>query len=158
MPWVGDELARWGIAALRQANPPCLNKRKIINKSSKRHWIVKMLAISRAKVVVEINNLTLIQLLMIQINWIIMKNNRLMGVCLKAMLVWFTAMIVLRIQMRMRRHPLDRQKGGQQKKNKHCVDSLLNHGCMEFKLELGTAALIVYEGRLYTYGSRIKDE
>ena len=63
---------------------------------------------------IEVNNLTLIQLLMIQINWIRMKNDRLMGVCLKAMLVWFAAMIVLRIQMRMRRSPLDRQKGGQQ--------------------------------------------
>jgi len=85
--------------------------------------------------VVEINNLTLIQLLMIQTNGIIMKNDRLMGVCLKAMLMWCTAMVVVRVQMRMRRHPLDRQKGGQQKKNKHCVDSLLNHGCMELKLD-----------------------
>jgi len=66
-----------------------------------------------------------------------MENDWLMGVCFNTMLVLLTAVIVLRIQMRMRRCPLEHHKGGKQKENKNCVGTSLNHDGIEFKVVSG---------------------
>ena len=59
--------------------------------------IVQLLVIWRTLVVIEFNNLDLIHLHMVGVNLVSVKNGRLMGVCLNAMLVPLTAVIVLRI-------------------------------------------------------------
>lgn len=46
---------------------------------------------------IEVNNLGLIHLHMVGVNLVSVKNDRLMGMCLNAMLVPLTAVIVLRI-------------------------------------------------------------
>lgn len=74
--------------------------------------IIQFLVIWRALVVIEVNNLGLIHLHMAGVNLVSVKNDQLMGVRLNAVLVLFTAVFVLLIQMRMRWRPLDRQKGG----------------------------------------------
>lgn len=79
---------------------------------------------------IEVNNLALFHLQMIGVNQISMISDRLMSVCLNTMLVTFTAVIVLRIQMRMRGRPLGCQEGNKQKNNKCCIKALLNHEWM----------------------------
>lgn len=68
-----------------------------------------------------------------------MENDWLMGVCLNAMPVLLTAVIVLRIQMRMRRCPLEHHKGGKQKENESCVETSLDHDGIKFKVVSGFA-------------------
>ncbi|MDP2758978.1 MAG: hypothetical protein Q8O64_01040 [Sideroxyarcus sp.] len=70
-----------------------------------------------------------------------MENDWLMGVCLNAMLVLLAAVIVLRIQMRMRRHPLEHHKGGKQKKNESCVGTSLDHDSIELRVITGSLSL-----------------
>ena len=82
---------------------------------------------------IQINNPSFIYLLMVGVNWVCVKKARLMGVCCNTMLVLLIAMIVLRIQMRMRWCPLDHQKGSKQKENKNCAGTLLDHDGIEFK-------------------------
>lgn len=64
-----------------------------------------------------------------------------MGMCLNTMPVLLTAVIVLRVQMRMRRRPLEHHKGGKQKKNESCVGTSLNHDGIKF----GVIACIVHQ-------------
>lgn len=75
----------------------------------------------------------------IRVNWVSMKNHRLMGVCFNTMLVLLSAMIVLRIQMRMRWHPLDHHEGSKQKENKNFVGMSLDHDGIKFKVFVGFA-------------------
>ncbi|MBU4151084.1 MAG: hypothetical protein KKG03_05465 [Gammaproteobacteria bacterium] len=86
-----------------------------------------LLVILQILIVIEINNLSLTRLPMVGIRHIHMKNDWLMSMEFNTMLVLLTAMIVLRVQMRMRRHPLKRHKGGKQNENKNCVRTSLNH-------------------------------
>lgn len=87
-----------GIAALRRTRFPCLNKWYAIDKSSQcNRRVVQHLVIWRTLVVFEVNNLGLIHLYMAEVNLVSVKNDRLMGVRLNAMLVPFTAVIMLRI-------------------------------------------------------------
>jgi len=76
---------------------------------------------------IEVNNLSHIHLRMIKVNGIGMRNCWLMCVRLNTMLMRLTSVIVLCIQMSMRRHPLEHHKGDKQKENKNCVGTSLNH-------------------------------
>jgi len=88
-------------------------------------------------VVIEINNLGLIHLRMMGVNCVSMKNDQLMGVCFKTMLVLLITVIMPHIQMCMRWRPLERHKGGKQKKNKRCFGTLLDHEGIELKVVSG---------------------
>ncbi len=90
---------------------------------------------------IEVNNLGHFHLRMIRINWVSMESDWLMGVCLNTMPVLLTAVIVLRIQMRMRRCPLEHHKGGKQKENESCVETSLDHDGIKF----GMIACIVHQ-------------
>jgi len=70
-----------------------------------------------------------------------MKNDWLMGMCLNTMPVLLTAVIVLRIQMHMRRRPLEHHKGGKQKENETCVEASLDHDGIKF----GVIVCIVHQ-------------
>lgn len=92
---------------------------------------------------VEVNNLGLIHLRMIKVNGVGMREGWLMCVRLNTMLMLLTAVIVLCIQMSMRRRPLEHHKGDKQKENKNRVGTSFDHDGIEFKVVSGFATLTV---------------
>jgi len=70
-----------------------------------------LLVVLQILIVIEINNLGLTHLRVIGINRVRMKNDGLMGVCFDTMLVLLAMVIVLRVQMCVRRHPPEHHKG-----------------------------------------------
>ena len=76
---------------------------------------------------IEIDNLGLPHLRVIGVDPVSMEYDRLMGVNLYAMQVLLTTVIMRRIQVRMRRHPLERHKGGKQQKNESRVSPSFDH-------------------------------
>ena len=105
--------------------------------------IVQFIFIWLDLVVIKVNNHGLFDLQMDGVNFVSVKSDRLMGVCLNTMLMPLTAVIVLRIQMHMRRCPLNHHKGGKHNVNQCCGNTLLDHGSIEFKLGIGAVALVV---------------
>ena len=86
---------------------------------------------------IEIDNLGFIHMWMTGVAWINMKNDLLMGVSLDAMLMLFTIVVVLRIQMCMRRRPLEHHKGGKQKNDKCGFGAPLDHEGIELNVVSG---------------------
>ena len=56
--------------------------------------------------------------------------------------------------MYMRRHPLNHQHGGKQKKNQRCVKSLFDHNHINFKIVSEVDAFAAHGFALYTDESR----
>jgi hypothetical protein len=138
--------ARGRIPHLRRVYAPSLDKWERIDVSDQRREIMVLLVILQILVMIEIDNLGLTYLRVIGVYRVGMKRDGLMGVSLDAMLVLLAAVIVLRIQVRVRRHPLEHHKGGKQKKNESCVDTSLDHDSIE--LRVITCSLATQWGRL----------
>lgn len=68
----------------------------------------------QTQIMIEVDDPGFLHRLVVGVYPVGMKSKGLMGMSLDTMLVLLAAMIVLRIKMRMQRHPLERHKGGKQ--------------------------------------------
>lgn len=99
---------------------------------------------------IKVNDLGFIHMRMIGVTWIDMKNDLLMGVSLNAMLMLFAVVVVLRIYMCMRRHPLEHHKGDKQKKDKCNFGASLDHEWIELYVVSGLTTPVARMITLYT--------